>query len=91
MENEGEGWHAEDTPVLAFVDCADQGSGLTLTGFRRPFSSINVHQMGRHKPEAKILEMKAFRKYHDDNLLVEVSCEPLVSSITSNLLTQLNF
>ena len=70
-----DGWPTEDSPILSFVDGTAKKKGLTFTGFRRKFQSLQVHCMGKYTPDAPILTMAAFRKYQDQNLCVEVRME----------------
>ncbi|ODM93100.1 Protein zwilch [Orchesella cincta] len=61
----------DNIPVVAFVDGTPQDTGLTLTGFRGVSKSFDVHVLGKYRPEAEILKLESFRRYHEQNLFVK--------------------
>lgn len=68
LVKESPGWPDKDCPVFSLVDCSDQDKPLVLTGFKNDDAGINVHLMGRFRPDAEILDMKTFKGYHDMNV-----------------------
>ncbi|CAL8092375.1 unnamed protein product [Orchesella dallaii] len=70
LRSENGGMMSDDVSIFAFVNGMSEENGLTLTGFRSS-KSLNVHILGRYRPEASMLKMESFRRYHEQNLFAK--------------------